>query len=269
MKAAAPIKISKKAATPVIAAKPKKAAPSARLAKAAKKLLPAPRAQGSANGSDVTINKQGQSLGRKGHSTRLRLMQATEKLLKTTSPVELTAVSIAKESKTSSATFYMYFDDIKDILAALSEDAGLEMSDALTVLDEPWGFDQLESQSVRLVEAFNRIWDTHREVLRYRNLEADRGDPRFDKLRSDEYVPFIELMAQRMIALCPPDRKMSRGDARAIASVFHGAMERMSMTDPDVVTKNVGIKRLKIAQARVIAQVIAASCSNPTPLPKD
>jgi len=31
----------------------------------------------------------------------------------------------------------------------------------------------------------------------------------------------------------------------------------------------VGIKRLKVAQARVIAQVIMASCSNPTPLPKD
>lgn len=218
---------------------------------------------------DVTVNKQGQSLGRKGHSTRLRLMQAAEKLLKTVSPVELTAVAIAKESKTSSATFYMYFDDIKDILAALSEDAGHEMNDALTVLDEPWSFDQLESLSIRLVEAFNRIWDTRREVLRFRNLEADRGDPRFDKLRSDEYVPFIELMAQRMIALCPPDRKMSRGDARALASVFHGAMERMSMTDPDAVTQGVGTKRLKVAQARVIAQVIMASCSNPTPLPKD
>ena len=49
---------------------------------------------------EVTSNKQGQSLGRKGLATRQRLMDATEQLLKTLSPVELTAVAIAKEAKT-------------------------------------------------------------------------------------------------------------------------------------------------------------------------
>jgi len=216
----------------------------------------------------VTTNKQGQSLGRKGMATRRRLMDAAAKLLKVQSPVELTAVSIAKTAKTSSATFYMYFDDIQDILAALSELAAHDMGDALSILGESWNLDELEDFATRLVDVFDRVWNTHREVLRYRNMEADRGDPNFEKLRMDIYVPFVELFAQRMIALCPPDNKLSRGDARALASVLHGAMERMATTDPEVVKKGLGIKRLKAAQARVIAQVIASSCAAPAPLPK-
>lgn len=217
----------------------------------------------------VTTNKQGQALGPKGQATRLRLMQAAGKLLKTQSPVELTAVSIAKMAKTSSATFYMYFDDIKDILFALSEAAGQDMGDALEVLDEVWDLSRLESQSARLVEVFNRVWDNHREILRYRNMEADRGDSNFEKLRMDVYVPFVELLAQRMIAMCTAEQKITRGDARAMASVLHGAMERMATSDPEVVNKGLGINRLKAAQARVVAQVIASSCANPVPLRKD
>lgn len=217
----------------------------------------------------VTTNKQGQSLGRKGQATRQRLMHAASKLLKTHSPVELTAVSVAKIAKTSSATFYMYFDDIKDILLALSDAAGQKMGDALEVLDEDWRLDNLETQASRLVDVFDRVWNTHREILRYRNMEADRGDVSFEKLRMDVYVPFVELLAQRMIGMCPGDQKISRGDARALASVLHGAMERMATTDPEVVNRGLGIKRLKSAQIRVVAQVVAASCENPVPFSKD
>lgn len=218
--------------------------------------------------SGVETNKQGQSLGRKGQLTRARLMAAVEKLLKTQSPVELTAVAIAKEANTSSATFYMYFDDILDILAALSEAAGNEMNDALNVLGETWPLDELESYAARLVTVYEKVWNNHREALRYRNMEADRGDPRFEKLRMDVYVPFVELMAQRIVALSPPDNPISRGDARALASVLHGALERMAMTDPQIVDRNHGTKRLKSAQARVIAHVMALAAQNPTPLDK-
>lgn len=217
----------------------------------------------------VTTNKQGQALGRKGQATRLRLMQAAGKLLKTLSPVEMTAVSIAKIAKTSSGTFYMYFDDIKDVLYALSESAGQDMGNALEVLDEVWDLDHLETQSARLVSVFNEVWDNHREILRYRNMEADRGDSNFEKLRMDVYVPFVELLAQRMIGMCPPDNKISRGDARALASVLHGAMERMATTDPEVVNKGLGMRRLRAAQARVVAQVIASTCNDPAPLSKE
>lgn len=217
----------------------------------------------------VTTNKQGQSLGPKGQATRLRLMRAAGELLKTQSPVELTAVSIAKMAKTSSATFYMYFDDIKDILFALSELAGQDMGNALDVLGEAWDLEHLDVHAQRLVEVFNEVWDNHREILRYRNMEADRGDVNFEKLRMDVYIPFVELLAQRMIGLCPGEQKITRGDARALASVLHGAMERMATTDPNVVNRAVGVRRLKAAQVRVVAQVIASSCNHPEPLPKD
>ncbi len=217
---------------------------------------------------EVSTNKQGQALGRKGFTTRLRLMDATRELLKTTSPVELTAVSIAKAAQTSSATFYMYFDDIKEVLIALAEVAGHDTADVFAVLDETWDTANLTRHADRLVAAFYAVWDKHREVLRYRNIEADRGDPGFDKLRMDVYIPFIELLAQRIIASCPPDDRPSRGDARALASVLHAALERLAATDPDVVSKGLGAVRLKAALARVIVQVVSNACCKDAPLPK-
>ena len=64
-------------------------------------------------------NKQGQARGKKGQATRARLMNAAERLLAKSSPLDLTAVAIAKAADTSSATFYMYFDDVKDIYLSL------------------------------------------------------------------------------------------------------------------------------------------------------
>ena len=65
---------------------------------------------------EVTLNKQGQVLGRKGQETRRNLMAATRRLLCTSSPVDITAVAIAKVAGTSSASFYMYFDDVQDFV---------------------------------------------------------------------------------------------------------------------------------------------------------
>lgn len=216
--------------------------------------------------SSVRKNKQGQSLGRKGLNTRKRLLNAAEALLEKHSPVDLTAVSIAKAANMSSATFYMYFDDIQDILAALSEVAGQEMDRALDVLGESWSIDTLEEHASKLVDAFHEVWKNHRQVLRYRNMEADRGDPVFEEIRMNVYVSFVELLAQRIIALCPEEIKLGRADARSVASVLHGAMERMAATDPEIVERNLGIERSKAAQVRVITDVILASSRNARPL---
>ena len=74
--------------------------------------------------SGSETNQQGQSLGDKGRRTRARLLEAATKLLKTRSVREMTVMDIAKRAKTSSATFYLYFKDVEDVVLALTHQTG-------------------------------------------------------------------------------------------------------------------------------------------------
>jgi AcrR family transcriptional regulator len=206
-------------------------------------------------------NQQGQALGRKGLETRKKLMAAARKFLDIYSPVELTAVAIAKEAGTSSASFYMYFDDVRDILYALAIEAGVAMASVHEVVEQPWGADTLtlHEHALQLVERFNEIWQMHRQVLRFRNLEADRGDPRFEALRMETYVPFIDLLARQIIAACPPDKQRpTLSQAFALASVLHASMERMASTDPAVVARGLGARKVNDALAHLVRLVFGA-----------
>lgn len=200
----------------------------------------------------VTLNKQGQTLGRKGLESRARLMDAARRLLETHSPGEVTAVAIAAEAGTSPASFYMYFDDTKDILYALSEVAGAAMAAIHPIFDEPWYDANLEQRATEVINAIVNIWNDHRQVLRFRNMEADRGDPRFEALRMNTYIPFIERFAQRILTINPAGDGRRRADAYAEAAIFHAAMERLSTTEPEVMERNLGQKHINAALARLI-----------------
>lgn len=206
--------------------------------------------------NDVTMNKQGQTLGRKGLETRQRLMSATRRLLYTHPLPDITAVAIAKAASTSSASFYMYFDDVQDVLYALSLDAGEEMADVARLLEHPWDPARYEEEALRIIESLNLVWSRHREVLRYRNLEADRGDPRFEELRMNTYIPFIERFAKLILAVHPATGGRKRGDAYAEATVLHAAMERLAGLDPVVMERGLGAKRVNAAIARIIVQTL-------------
>ncbi|MES2320787.1 MAG: helix-turn-helix domain-containing protein [Pseudomonadota bacterium] len=185
-------------------------------------------------------------------------MDATRRLLETHSPVELTAVAIAAEAGTSPASFYMYFDDTKDILFALSEVAGEAMAAIHPIFDEPWVDSNLEEKATLVVQAIAKVWDEHRQVLRFRNMEADRGDPRFEALRMSTYLPFIERFAQRILTINPATETRRRADAYAEAAIFHAAMERLAATEPEVMERGLGARRINSNLARMICLVLSA-----------
>lgn len=208
----------------------------------------------------ISINKQGQALGPKGHATRQRLMKAAERLLSKHSPLDLTAVAIAKEAGTSSATFYMYFDDVKDAFFALGQGASDDVVAAIESVDVNPSKLGFEVAAKALVTAFNEAWNRHRHILRYRNMEADRGDANFDKLRMSAYMKELEVISEWIQHANPRVKnKPSRGDAYALASVLHAALERLASLDPQTVKKGIGYSRFIASQARVIAQVLADS----------
>jgi AcrR family transcriptional regulator len=211
--------------------------------------------------NEINSNKHGQALGTKGHATRKRLLDAAERLLAIKSPVELTAVAIAKEAKTSSATFYMYFDDVQDILFALSLVAGAEVVSAIQKLDSSSRAGSAEERATELVTVFNKVWSKHRHVLRYRNMESDRRDDTFDKLRIEAYERELGILVKWIQGEEGAETGVSYGDCYALASVLHASLERLASVDPVIVRKGVGMKRLVAAQARIIAQVITDSPS--------
>lgn len=212
---------------------------------------------------EISVNKQGQVLGRKGMETRKRLMTATRRLLFTHPLVDITAVAIAKAAGTSSASFYMYFDDVQDVLYALGLTAGEDMVNVSSLLEHPWDSQRFEEEALLLIEGFNGVWSRHREVLRYRNLEADRGDPRFEELRMNTYIPFIERFAKLILAVNPAVGGRKKGDAYAEATVLHAAMERLAATDPLVMERGLGAKRVNAAIARVIVQTLRGNAVEP------
>lgn len=204
----------------------------------------------------TSINKQGQALGPKGFATRERLMKAAEQLLQDHSPLDLTAVAIAKQAKTSSATFYMYFDDVKDAFFSLS----LEASDHVVSVMQALGSapkTEFEAAARRMVQAFTDAYNRHRHILRYRNMEADRGDESFEKIRMRSYLKEIEVIADWIYNAGDDVQKPTRSDAFSLATVLHAGMERLASLDPQIVKNGVGFDRLLVSQARVIAQVLA------------
>jgi AcrR family transcriptional regulator len=181
-------------------------------------------------------------------------MDATESLLKTHSPVDLTAVAISKEAGISSATFYLYFEDVKNVLLALSQAAAAEMGEAHRILEEPWDVDEPDfKHAQRVVSAFYKVYDRHRTVLTFCSMEADRGDEQFDAIRLGMLVPFFKQFAERIYESSAKSGGLSRGDAYAEAIVFVAAMERNATSDPKKVQSAIGVKRLQEAMTRLIA----------------
>ncbi len=205
----------------------------------------------------VTTNKHGQSLGRKGHETRERLMLSARKLLRSTSPVELSAMAIARKVKLSSATFYIYFDDVRDLLLSLSEDAEREMAAVHAVLDEPWDPLRVDVEHARrVVRAHAEVWNKHREVLRFRNLEADRGDRAFENIRLRTSLRIAKRFAAHIFAARGPAEGLTEREARAEAYVLVAAMERTASLDPEVMGRTVGAEAMGDALTRMIVRTL-------------
>jgi AcrR family transcriptional regulator len=207
----------------------------------------------------INKNKHCQSLGRKGRETRARLLNAARELLQSNSPVQLTVVAIAKKAKSSSATFYLYFDDVRGLLLVLSEEAETDMKVVHEVLDEPWDPQFLDlDHAARVVQAFVSVWDKHREVLRYRNLEADRGDAEFENIRLRTSVRIVSRFAEHIFAAYPEGAGLTFNEAMAEASVLVAAMERLAATDLDVVNRGVGQEAMWQGMTRIIARTLSA-----------
>lgn len=199
-------------------------------------------------------NKAAPVRGRKGTETRARLLAATRELLKTTSPFNLTVAAIAKAANTAPATLYVYFEDVQDVFYALSVDACRDFEE-MTRNHTEW-FDDLgriESDAQQFVDEFNKVWDQHSHVLLYRNLESDRGNTRFQELRTTNALPIIDRLS---VAAANANPELSKREAYAEAIVLYCSVERLAATQHQIPADRPRLppEELSRAQARVIAR---------------
>ena len=145
-------------------------------------------------------NLYGQKLGRKGAETRARLMKAAANLLEKRSIMELTVGDIASAAGTSSSAFYVYFDDVTEVVLAVARTIEQITPEIKALLSEAWTAEDSMEKSLALVKAYVAFWQEHHAILRIRNLAADEGDKRFEEVRHDAVDQIHGLLQARIEA---------------------------------------------------------------------
>lgn len=167
----------------------------------------------------------GRAIGKRAKATRRRLLDETARLLDLHGVLDLKVVEIARAVGTSSATFYQYFADVDDAILALAGEVGERERELIGLINDTWaepgGFDLV----VEFVDRYHRFWSDHRGVLRVRNLKAEEGEPRFERIRSRSSIP----MAEALGALVRSDGNAGQAglDPFATGGAMLGMIERL------------------------------------------
>ena len=211
------------------------------------------RAGKQTQGDSVQTSRNDAELGRKGKETRRSLMDAARRLLNEMSPINVTAAAISKEAGTSSATFYVYFDNVEDVFWTLCDAITDDTSDLFTEHVFLRDDHRLEEDAWTFVSGYRDIWARHGPLLLYRNMEADRGNKRFYQLVLRIGLPILEGITERIVEREPTLR---RAEANAESVVFIAAIDRVASSlhrwpkdslMPDVLLR---------AEARVLARML-------------
>ena len=194
--------------------------------------------------------------GRKGTATRPSLMTTARRLLDRTSALGLSAAAISKEAGTSPGTFYAYFEDVEDILWSVCDEIGHDTSKLFPEDFTLRSGDRLDDDALAFVRGYSEIWACHGPLLLYRNMEADRGNRRFNQLVLRNALPILKGLTERLVEAAPPDVCLTRSDANAEAVVLIAAIDRIAAalhTWPrDSLTPDILLR----AQARTLARML-------------
>lgn len=175
--------------------------------------------------SPARLNKIGQMMGAKGEKTRQCLIKAAEELLRQNPTTPLTTAAVSRHAKIAPPTFYVYFDDIKDLVAAVVEAARVDFEPVYAMIQRPWDARRPMDDALEFVRTFSRIWVKHYEAMVLRNYEADKGDEQFLKLRAKLVVPFLEGLTMQILR---GEQISSRREAKAHAMIFYTMLERLA-----------------------------------------
>jgi len=198
----------------------------------------------------------GRRLGTRARATRRKLLDATAELLETRGLLDLTVVEIARRVGTSPASFYQYFQNVEEVVLALSDEVGEELGELAVLLEEPWrgraGFDACRE----LVRRFIDYWDTNRAVLRIRDLAAQEGSQRFRELRIQSLSLITDRLTEQVAASQRAGRVAEEITPYAAASAMVAMMGRMAAYHQDLETRGFTREDMVETVARIVYQTV-------------
>ncbi len=200
-------------------------------------------------------NQHGQKMGRKGKMTRQKIMDVTLEMLKSRSYKDLTVSDVAFEAEVSSSTFYVYFEDIEDVLFACVQAAALNLDPLYNILAEDWNADNLRNQVKRFVDTYNELWEKYRVELRIRNLEADQGNLRFLNLRIDTTRGILQGLGRKIAQFNPKLKNPTQ-----IAIAVHAAMGSLAAQHDIGITSATRQTRKQLSEG--VIELICAALTN-------
>jgi AcrR family transcriptional regulator len=205
-------------------------------------------------GDGALTGQDGRPLGARALRTRTRLLECTQELLDTCPVRDVSVVEIARRAGTSPATFYQYFADVEEATLELATAAAEEVPAILEPLaaswDAPGGLDAARS----VVDAFIRHWDRHHAALLFRNVAAEQGDRRFQKVRARTMHPVLQTIAKKIEA--------SRGAGDdglhpvAAAAALAAILERLAAYHQELEILGVSRDQLVETCARILHQTV-------------
>jgi AcrR family transcriptional regulator len=209
--------------------------------------------------AELSFNKQGQTLRRKGRLTRQRFLDETFALLHSASLEEVTVPNIAAKVGMSTATFYLYFSDIDELHLELAEHAGNDLQKLLDLIETPWPLDRNFEYSLRFVQGFLDVVRRHRPVIHLRNARADRNDKRFDTVRIKSATSLINALGRQLHRIEDDSRSLEVDFSLSVGAALFTGLERLSvrLCGPDEALEDTEI--LIHAQAQIIADCISAA----------
>jgi AcrR family transcriptional regulator len=169
---------------------------------------------------------------------------------------EVSVVEIARSAGTSPATFYQYFKDVPEAMLCLAEQAALEVPALVALIEGSWrGREGLETARA-LVDAFIRHWDTHHAALRLRNLAAEEGDRRFQRVRRAALSPVLEHLAERIAEFQEEGRVSKELHPYAAAAALAAILERLAAYHKELEAFGATREHLVETCARILVQTV-------------
>ncbi len=208
-----------------------------------------------------TVDQGGRVLGPRALQTRQRLLEAATALLAESSVRDIKVVDIARKVGTSPATFYQYFKDVEEAALCLARQAAEEMPAVVERIDGPWRGHKGLDNARAIVDTFVRHWDDHRAVLLLRNLAADEGDRRFQRVRREALTPVLERLAARIEESQRAGRIAHELSPYAAAAALAAILERLAAYHKEL--EYFGVTRAELVEtcARILFQTVTGRSS--------
>jgi AcrR family transcriptional regulator len=178
----------------------------------------------------IDMNLDGRAIGPRGAATRQRIIEATKGLLAAETYLDLKVASIAKAAGVSNATFYLYFQDVSEVILAAIRQIPISTPEFMAFWGDDADESTVEERAHLFVRRYIALWHDNRALFRVRNLAADEGDPRFLEARSESAKPLIALLERRIGECQARGRLPGELDPAAAAAGCLAMVERIAAT---------------------------------------